>query len=1153
MAQRKITNISSGVYFNEIDLTVVTASVGQFAGAATGLMEKGPAFEIMQFATFEERAVRMGDLNPNFLSSYYAREFLAQANNYKECRILGLEGYNEDTNIDPITGLNSGGTGKCFVVQYDKGGAAAGAPIRISDIQPGSLVAAQIVAASGSYVANQTIVVDGVQGILEAITDEGVATGGTTGTIILGAGASSADGYYVGKSIRIVAGTSANDIRTITGYVGSTKVATVNTNFTLAPDGTSDYVIVMGSKPLQGTYFVKSPVSHTFSLYSSIVSGSEKKVYTTGTWIAGTGTILSNSPVSVGVNSIAAVLKPRRGSDWVVDYVTVATMTQNDGVTNAATDDLFKLIITFEGAQNVYTPKTLVCSLRPESSQYLPLVFGTDPMDNVKVLGAPSPLWVEFIWPSVKSKLDSTDTNGYFYPGDEEEYDPQDPAKDIKPSSYSTLTLIDGNATVSKYFTYPTLHVTNVTTTSGVHVTTTLTHGFTAGMEVTLTDINGVTIPGANNTQVPIDGNWYVAASPVPGASDFYIVDSEGNPPAGATGSLTEAATSGVKKTYTPTWESELMDLGGKEQEIPFQTPLTPWFVSDFDDNGNFKRLFKVWSISDGEAADTEIKIEISNVNPDGNNGNGSFDLYVRAFGDSEDTGRSVYEGYANLSMDKKSTNYILKRIGDGDRFPLKSKFIFIELNDNDTIPKTALPYGVEGYPNLKGGSAPDLRWTTQYNLNKPLSRQSLGSASNSVNAQGVVEPDMLSFKNWGSNQQEYFLSGSYDDSETALGKGFHLNPRYVTAQQTTSVPGQGGLYNPTLYDTMTTQLGFALVDHRAYNTSSSDATKVQKTSKVSRMKFVVNLFGGFDGFNVYSERAWNDTTSKDFEALGQALDALSDFESLYADFSVLVTPDINYEMHPEATSSILEMCEYRGDAMYLFDFNYGYDSGAAPEINPNSAKIALDYSTMKSSFCATYYPDCQISDERNNVNVWCPPSIIALATIASTATNENVWQPPAGSLRTVTDNLIRTRKRMKLPDREILKSASINPITEFPGSGFEITESRTTQPVFSALSFIHNRLLLGYAKKILNQTLRPLLQQLKTENLRDTFINTVTPIFARIKRLNGLEEFSVVSKGLDEDQTTLHGQIIITPLYPVERIIVDFVLKNGEINYSNQ
>lgn len=67
------------------------------------------------------------------------------------------------------------------------------------------------------------------------------AQNGSTNTITLAATASGTDDYYNGMTIRIVSGTGANQTRTITDYVGSTKVATVGTAWTTIPDSTSEY------------------------------------------------------------------------------------------------------------------------------------------------------------------------------------------------------------------------------------------------------------------------------------------------------------------------------------------------------------------------------------------------------------------------------------------------------------------------------------------------------------------------------------------------------------------------------------------------------------------------------------------------------------------------------------------------------------------------------------------------------------------------------------------------------------------------------------------------------------------------------------------------------------------------------------------------
>jgi hypothetical protein len=67
------------------------------------------------------------------------------------------------------------------------------------------------------------------------------ATAGAASSITFGAGASVVDDIYNGDKLIMLAGTSAGDIRTVSDYVGSTKVATVSVAWTSTPDTTSYY------------------------------------------------------------------------------------------------------------------------------------------------------------------------------------------------------------------------------------------------------------------------------------------------------------------------------------------------------------------------------------------------------------------------------------------------------------------------------------------------------------------------------------------------------------------------------------------------------------------------------------------------------------------------------------------------------------------------------------------------------------------------------------------------------------------------------------------------------------------------------------------------------------------------------------------------
>lgn len=90
--------------------------------------------------------------------------------------------------------------------------------------------------------------------VMEQTLDEnGTAQGGAASTVTLRAGASGSDDAYNGKVIRIVANTGAGQLRVIHDYVGSSKVATVDRDWTTPPDATSTYEIT------DGVLFDKSP------------------------------------------------------------------------------------------------------------------------------------------------------------------------------------------------------------------------------------------------------------------------------------------------------------------------------------------------------------------------------------------------------------------------------------------------------------------------------------------------------------------------------------------------------------------------------------------------------------------------------------------------------------------------------------------------------------------------------------------------------------------------------------------------------------------------------------------------------------------------------------------------------------------------------
>jgi hypothetical protein len=78
----------------------------------------------------------------------------------------------------------------------------------------------------------------------ETVAHTDTAQAGAASTITLATGASATTDIYKGNQIRVQSGTGAGQTRVITGYVGSTKVATVDRAWTTNPDNTSVYSVL---------------------------------------------------------------------------------------------------------------------------------------------------------------------------------------------------------------------------------------------------------------------------------------------------------------------------------------------------------------------------------------------------------------------------------------------------------------------------------------------------------------------------------------------------------------------------------------------------------------------------------------------------------------------------------------------------------------------------------------------------------------------------------------------------------------------------------------------------------------------------------------------------------------------------------------------
>ncbi len=151
-----------------------------------------------------------------------------------------------------------------------------------------------------------------------SFSDEGVAQAAGATTVTLASTASATDSLYVGSVVTILSGTGSGQTREITAYNGTTKVATVDSAWSVNPDSTSGYAVIPTTS---GTGAVASEVD-----VSAIAMAVLTTILTEDYAVPGAAFTLSQA-----LYEICQVLEERA----VVD--TTLTVLKRDGSTEAMT------------------------------------------------------------------------------------------------------------------------------------------------------------------------------------------------------------------------------------------------------------------------------------------------------------------------------------------------------------------------------------------------------------------------------------------------------------------------------------------------------------------------------------------------------------------------------------------------------------------------------------------------------------------------------------------------------------------------------------------------------------------------------------------------------------------------------------------------
>jgi len=578
-----------------------------------------------------------------------------------------------------------------------------------------------------------------------------------------------------------------------------------------------------------------------------------------------------------------------------------------------------------------------------------------------------------------------------------------------------------------------------------------------------------------------------------------------------------------------------------------FRTPETPWVVSQVKGNV-VDRLFKFISISDGNAANEEIKISIENIDPTSL----TFDVIIRSFYDTDDN-VNILKSFIKCSMIKESNNYIGKKIGtiDGE-YQLKNNYIMVEIADN--ISDGVFPAGFEGYylndystkstgDNTTTGISPTIFYKRSYLVREDVKKAYLGISEKGYGTNNGFNQNMF-------NYNGYFESSPYVTGFTKS-KGFHMD---ITATAITN----------------TSFVGEFDCGMDVFQTYKDIDNPNNKYNNIKTRKFTLVPAGGFDGWDVHRISRSNTDgyqqggiysgypnnplfpPTNDFQAWQMAIDTFANPEEVT--INLFATPGINWADHQLLVKDTIEMIEEkRADSLYVIDspdigieFSVGNSRNADVD-NAESYKEALDLTEIDSSYSCTYAPWIQIQDTQNISDIYIPPTGEVLRAMAYTDKVNFPWYAPAGLNRGAI-NAKQPKYKLSLEARDILYSGRINPIAYFSDVGTAIFGQKTLKKKEGALDRINVRRLLLRIKVLISNIAVRLLFEQNDQDVINEFLAKANPALAAIKRERGLYDFKIKMDDTNNttetrDRNELYGEIFLKPTRTLEYIGITFTI----------
>lgn len=625
----------------------------------------------------------------------------------------------------------------------------------------------------------------------------------------------------------------------------------------------------------------------------------------------------------------------------------------------------------------------------------------------------------------------------------------------------------------------------------------------------------------------------------------------------------------------------------------------TPWIVSEMKGSATeveLTKLFRFHTISDGNTANTEVKISIENIDPE----QGTFDVLVRDYNDS-DTSITTLEKYKGCNLIPGSPNYIAYRIGSTDEnYETKSKYVTVEVNETDKT-KVSIPAGFLGYPvryydgyAITGtGTGADFV-ETQVDVYKPYLQYNTDVRDDlRINKQYFGMSDLVGID---SDLLKYKGVEAYADIPGSLTPCFHLDSRIFEG-----IPDdEGRVKNPLGGDAEPQKVsvdgitGYQWVTVGAGNTLDlfgiqprfgEEETMVNTIYEDKRArKFTLCFYGGWDGWDYYRQSRSNsddfiyrkyrgkvdpvsgegsnfnlikDPESYGLEKNGKFLN--SDYYAYLSairmfanpktiDINHLATPGIDYVNNTLLVGEVIDMVEEeRGDSVYVVttpDKPFGASDSVLEMFTPSDAVDNLDDSEIDSNYVCSSYPWNKYFDSANSQYIYLPPTKDMVRNFAYTDNIKFPWYAAVGWNRG-TVNAISPKKSLKLVEQDELYEGRLNFTNTFAQDGLRLWGDKNFQKHESPMNRISHRRALNRIKTLLNKACVGLIFDPNDTSMGKSLESAIKPVLDNVKENKGLVDYKLVIDDSVEarERLGLHAQLYLKLMPNLEYINITLVV----------